>query len=254
MKKLIFIFMMLFSWQGNCQWTPIWHEDVLVNPNLTSDNIRSLVTSVESLLVSASEPNMEATLNVTQEETAASLDGDESYKTDTGTGEAGSGLSTITYDYINTTILKGSSKTPYTPLNNKLSSSDLKSVVKEMFFIADEKSATEEKQAEILQNRTDYLTEISKYYVRLAYNVQQKLISDMDSISADVNGNGSIGATAGADQTWHAINRALIADVALQIQLMELDAAKFLSIQPLVLMSEKAPTTSTSTSTGTTTE
>ena len=40
------------------------------------------------------------------------------------------------------------------------------------------------------------------------------------------------------DQTWKAVNRALITDSALQIQLMELDAARFLSIQPVEVLEE----------------
>lgn len=215
---------------------------IVVNPFMIGDPVRSVIGILMTLFYKADDPILGATLNVTQEEVEALLAGDETYVEDEGTGEAGSGLSTPTFDYVSKNVLSATLKTPYKPLNDKLSSSDKKAVVKEMFFIATDAEATEEKQAEILQKRTDYLTQIGKTYTQIAYGVHQQLISDMDSISADINGNGSIGATAGMDQTWQAINRALISDIALQIQLMELDAAKFLSVQPLVLMTEQQPT------------
>ena len=117
----------------------------------------------------------------------------------------------------------------------------MQQVVKEMFFIENEADNTEAKQAEIVKNRTEYLTTVGKEYTQLAYDVQQKIIDDMSAVSSDINGNGSIGAVAGMDQTWKAVNKALIADIGMQIQLMELDAAKFLSVQPIMIMSEKRP-------------
>ena len=218
---------------------------IVVNPYKMGDPLRNLIGIVMSLYAQAHSPTVGAYLNVTQDEVEALLAGDESYVEDVGTGEAGPGLSTPTFSYISSKISSGQ-KTPYAPLNNKLTKgADVKAIVKEMFFIADAKEATDKKQEEVQARRTAYLTSIGKNYTRMAYEVQQQLISDMSAVSADINGNGSIGATAGLDQTWHAINRALIADIAMQIQLMELDAAKFLSVQPLVLMPETQPSTST---------
>ena len=170
------------------------------------------------------------------------LAGNVSKVEDVGTGETGPGLVTPTFDYINKNVLTAPLKTPYKPLADKLSEgADVRAVVQEMFFLPDAKSASEKKQQEVLARRTAYLTALGRSYTKLAYGVHQKLISDMNSVAADINGNGSIGATAGLDQTWHAINRALIADIAMQIQLMELDAAKFLSVQPVILMTETPP-------------
>ena len=241
MKKIVFVCLLACSMAVNAQnIVPV--GDVLVNPAKMSDSFRALVGSILNLLKLGEEPEIGAVLNVTQEEVDALVAGDETYEEDVGTGEAGPGLATPTFDYINTNVLTNKLKTPYEPLNRKLSGkADYKKIVKEMFFIATDKEATEKKQQEVLSTRTAYMTELGKSYTRLAYNVHQQLIDDMTSISADINGNGSIGATAGMDQTWHAINRALIADIALQIQLMELDAVKFLSVQPLVLMTETQP-------------
>ena len=222
------------------------------NPLIMTDSIRGLVGNILSLISLlggslASDPEMGATLNVTQEEVAGLLAGDDiSYKVDEGTGTGANAVPTPTYDYVNEKVLPADLKTPYAALNSKITTgADMEKVVKEMFFIANSNEATDEKQAEIQKVRNEYLTKIGKEYTRLAYNVQQKLIEDMDSVSSDINGNGSIGAISGMDQTWKAVNRALIADIAMQIQLMELDAAKFLSVQPFVLLTEERPGAST---------
>ena len=75
----------------------------------------------------------------------------------------------------------------------------------------------------------------------MAYEVQQKVIENMDSLGADIGGSGTIGEISALDQTWSSINKTLIADIALQIQLMELDAARFLSVQPIKIMSKEQP-------------
>lgn len=253
MKKfgMIFLLMVFFVFPVHRGWSALGEAcGAASNPWVTGDPVRNMVGSLMNLFFKQDDPILGATMNVIQEEIQEALEGDgESYVEDVGTGSVGPGLTTPTYDYVNSKILTSNLKTPYAPLNSKLSSGDLKKVVEEMFFIASPAEATEEKQAEVLKRRTDYLTTIGKSYTRMAYEVQQNLISDMSSISANINGNGSIGATAGMDQTWHAINRALIADIAMQIQLMELDAAKFLSVQPLILMTETPPVVATETQT-----
>ena len=250
MKKIGIIFLFLMWGMCSAHRVSAAACGTITNPIILGDPIREMVGSIMTLFFKGDDPILGATLNVIQEEIQKELEGDGgvSFVEDVGTGSAGPGLTTPTYDYVNSKILTANLKTPYAPLNSKLSSGgDLKKVVEDMFFIASPAEATEEKQAEVLKRRTDYLTTIGKSYTRLAYEVHQNLISDMSSISANINGNGSIGATAGMDQTWHAINRALIADIAMQIQLMELDAAKFLSVQPLILMTETPPVVATAT-------
>ena len=249
MKKLVtIVFLLLASISAHATVFTQEYPNMKINPYLTSDSLRSIAGGIMTLVMMASGhgPTLGAVLNVTQEEIGALMEGDVSYVEDVGTGEAGPGLATPTYDYIDKNILTATLKTPYAPLNNRLSSgADYKAIVQDMFFIPNAAEATEQKQQQVLARRTAYLTALGRAYTQLAYGVHGTLISDMHSVAADINGNGSIGATAGADQTWHAINRALIADIAMQIQLMELDAAKFLSVQPLILMTEAPPTTTT---------
>jgi len=220
-----------------------------INPIIMTDSLRGLIGNIMSLMKVGPEPETGAVLNVHQEEVGALEDGDESYRVDEGTGSADGGgssdLAISAYEYMKEKVFTDSKRTPYAPLNQKLTAgADMKKVVTDMFFIEQESDNTEAKQAEIVKNRTDYLTTVGKEYTRLAYEMQQKIIDDMSAVSADINGNGSIGAVAGMDQTWKAVNKALIADIGMQIQLMELDAAKFLSVQPIMIMSEERPETS----------
>lgn len=215
--------------------------DALTGPIMTSDAVRGLTANVLNLLNLGEEPEMGAILNVHQAEVGALMDGTTSYVSEPGTGKPDSGTMPLdTYTYLHELFLTGKIKTPYSPLNKKLTdSANMEQVVKEMFFLENNADATEEKQIAIQKERDQYLTKIAKEYVKTAYTVQQKLIKDMDVVSSDINGDGSIGATSGTDQTWKAINRALMADIVMQIQLMELDAAKFLSVQPILLMTEE---------------
>jgi len=216
---------------------------VEINPPIMTDSVRGLIGNIMTLLKVGPEPETGAVLNAHQEEVGALQDGDESYRVDEGTGTRDdSELKISAYEYMEDEVFADSKWTPYVPLNKKLTAkADMKQVVKDMFFIQDESDNTDEKQKEIMSNRNAYLTAVGKKYTDLAYNIQQRIIDDMSAVSANINGNGSIGAVSGMDQTWKAVNRALIADIGMQIQLMELDAAKFLSVQPVMIMTEERP-------------
>ena len=238
-KTLLLLFLIFAPMRG--------YASVIANPWMLADPVRTLVGIIISLLKSAETPKVEALMVVTQEEVDALVDGSESYQVDEGTGSAASPVPSEAYDYVNTAVLSNTQKTPYEPLNAKITSGgDMEKVVKEMFFFeaTDANPLTDEKRQEIEAVRTDYLTTLAKSYLRTAYEVQEKIIENLDSISADVNADGSIGSVSGIDQTWKTVNKTLIADIGLQIQMMELDAARFLTAQPVRLMSETRPETS----------
>jgi len=226
--------------------TPPLQIPVATIPTLT-DPIRNITGAVLSLLSLGEEPVQMAEVNVKQQEVDALADGDTSYRVNEGKGEAASGLEITAYDYLKEKVLDGN-YTPYAPLNSKINGGegDTKQAILDLFFVPDEKTATQEQVDRIEKNRADYLKTISDSYVRLAYETQQKLIDDMDAVTAEISGNGTIGVISGIDQTWRAVNKALIADIALQIEAMELDAAKFLSYQPLIVMDENPPAELTS--------
>lgn len=217
----------------------------LMNPVSTSDGVRTAITTAVGLWHHSDGPKMGMTMNVTQEEVGALQEGDNSYQVPEGTGTASKAgdIPTESFEYVKKNILDASKMTPYTPLNDKVKAGgDMVAAVKELFFIENESDATDEKRAEIKKHRDEYLTALGKTYVKLAYETQQKLIKDFEGVGSDINGDGVIGTISGGDVTWQAVNRALIADIALQIELMELDAARFLSVQPYVIMSETRTT------------
>ncbi len=252
MKSFMFRFLIALGCLSSVYVSDVWGADLppktmkvvpdkVSDPVSITDSVRNTGSALLNLLALGEEPEMGARLNVTQADVGALVDGTTSYVSEPGTGKPDSGTMPLdTYTYLHNTYLTDKIKTPYSPLNKKLTdSADMEQVVKEMFFLENNADATEEKQEAIRKEREKYLTKIAKEYVKTAYTVQEKLIEDMNVVSSDINGDGSIGATSGTDQTWKAINRALMADIVMQIQLMELDAAKFLSVQPILLMTEE---------------
>ena len=234
MKKIVLaLFLVLAPLRG--------YAGIYTNPWMIVDPVRTLVGIVLTILKAGEDPLLGAWLNVIQEEVDALVSGDESYVVDEGTGTAAGAVPTEAYDYVSESVLSGKG-TPYEPLNSKIGGGNLENDIKSLFFLEKKDMADEEKVKEVEKRRNEYLTTLSKEYIKIAYEVQQKVSANMDSLKTDINGNGSIGAVSGIDQTWKAVNKTLIADIALQIQLMELDAARFLSAQPLELMSEKQPT------------
>ncbi|MBQ3695697.1 MAG: hypothetical protein II938_01840 [Alphaproteobacteria bacterium] len=238
-----FLIMLMVLGIGGYVWAVVPHAEVQINPQSMSDSIRGAIGNIMALLPAADGPQMGANINVTQGKADALVTGDASYVVDEGTGApSNSDLNISAYEYVKENILDNDKKTAYGPLNDKIKSGgDMTAVVKEMFFIENEEDNTEENKTKIMENRKAYLKTIASDYVYTAYNVREKLIDDMKAISADLNGNGTIGATSGIDQSWRAVNKALIADIAMQIQMLELDAARFLSVQPIVLMPKDRP-------------
>ena len=210
----------------------------------TTDPIRNATGAVLSLLSLGEEPVQIAEVNVKQQEVGALAEGDTSYQVNEGTGDPASGLDITAYDHLieKDQILSGK-YTPYAPLNNKIDGGkgDTKQAILDLFFLPNKSTLTQDEVDKVKKNREDYLKTISDAYVRLAYETQMNLATDMDAVTADINANGTIGVISGIDQTWKAVNKALIVDIALQIELMELDAAKFLTYQPVILMDETPP-------------
>ncbi len=220
-------------------------------PMVIGDSIRGITGSVVGLLKVGEMPETGADINVYQGWASALQEGENRLE-ELGKGEFtdATAIPTPAFDLVNKKVLDPAKSsgfgTPYKPLNDKIKKkgADIEKVVKEMFFTdgttAGTQKTVEELEAEAQRRRQEYLITIGKEYTRLAYGVHEALTDEMTAaISTPVYANGSNGAISGADVTWKAINRALIADIAMQIQLMELDAAKFLAVQPIELMPDK---------------
>ena len=239
MKKIfVALFLMLAPMRGWCV--------IPANPVIVNDPVRTLMNVVIQFLALAENPQYGAVFNVIQEEVAGYVGG-EGEGGGAGGESAGSPATEVpapAYDYVKANVLSSDKITPYAPLRNAVAGKGgeaIKNEIKKMFFWNTNQGArplTEEKRTELLGKRTAYLTTIGKEYTKMAYEVQQKVMENMDSMSADIGGAGTLGEVSALDQTWRSINKTLIADIALQIQLMELDAARFLSIQPVEILEE----------------
>ncbi|MBP5343571.1 MAG: hypothetical protein J6Y85_00635 [Alphaproteobacteria bacterium] len=263
MKKLLYSFVLIGCiWcKPACAWLPLADA----NAWMGGDSVTSLIGTVASLIASFSEPEMGATVIVTQEEADALGAGSEKYVKAEMSGSATSqGFSTTAYDYVrqnifeggasmvindsnddsdDTEILKftGAKRSAWPYLNNRIDNlmtvDDTAKFVKETFFVEDNDQLTQAKIDKAKRNRTQYLQAIGSEYSLLAQEVQRRLIPDLESVNtAPFNGDGLIGAVTGMDQTWLAATRALMADIALQLQLLEVDAAMFLQLQPIEII------------------
>ena len=253
-----------------------WIFNPQAQPFASGDPATSIVGTVAGLIASFIEPEMGAAVNVTQAEAAALQDGSKKYEQLEMSGSATSqGFGTTAYDYLEQRSMSGSTKTPYAYFNDRLTSlfedeskvtdsaargniqkenyNKAVQMVKDRFFVEKAEDLTPEKEAEIRNLRAEYLQTIATDYALTAQEVQTRLASDFDTvITTPFNGDGLLGAISGIDQTWLAATRALMADIALQLQLLELDASKFLDVQPIELLEDPDNSTSTPNS-GTTT-
>ena len=284
MKKLLYAFVIVaFLYPTRTSATVITSiAEFLAQQYLGGDPITAMIGTVRGLLESFSEPEMGATVNVIQEEADALEAGSEKYIQAEMDGSATSqGFSTTAYDYVRQNLFEGgasitsdsdseggnsesSSSTmkftkvkrsawPY--LNNRINDAmtvdGARKLVIETFFVEDKEGVSQAKIDEVNKHRIEYLQAIGSEYSLLAQEVQKRLIADLESVNTTTfNGDGLIGAVTGVDQTWLAATRALMADIALQLQLLEVDAAMFLQYQPVEILPVPAGLKTNNNSTG----
>jgi hypothetical protein len=282
MKKLLYAFVIVaFLYPTRAPATVITSiAQFLAQQYLGGDPITAMVGTVAGLLASFSEPEMGATVNVTQEEADALEAGSEKYIQAEMDGSATSqGFSTTAYDYVRQNLFEGgasissdsedgesdssNSKMKFTTvkrsawpyLNNRINDAmtvdGARKLVIDTFFVEDKEGVSQAKIDEVNKHRIEYLQAIGSEYSLLAQEVQKRLIADLESVNTTTfNGDGLIGAVTGVDQTWLAATRALMADIALQLQLLEVDAARFLQYQPVEILPVPAGLKTNNNSTG----
>ena len=111
-------------------------------------------------------------------------------------------------------------------------------------FFADkgDEGNTEEYKAKISQQRHEYAEEVTKYHTKLGYTVQQNVIADLKKASnAPVATDNEVSAIAIDGQTLDEMIKVTVADLALQIEMMEADAIAFLMQQPIEILPEQRP-------------
>jgi len=223
--------------------------NILANHPMAADPYSALVGSIASLIASFNEPELSAMVNIIQEAGDDAEAGDEEYE---GTGEDGTatttGFSHEAYDYVQENVFPSGHRSAWSDLDEAVDSvssiADARQWVIDTFFIEDEEEMTLENEDKIKTRRTEYLQTIGSDYAVLAQEVQTRLKTDMESVKTTAfNGDGLVGTVSGIDQTWLAGTRALMADIALQLQLLELDAAQFMKEQQVTIL-EKPSTAS----------
>ena len=232
---------------------------IVMAPWSVTDPIRNTTGAVLSLYSLSQDPKQVAKIIGHQEETEAELGGggeeesedegeDEeessNEEVEEGSGSSAGDMDISAYTYVKEKIFDKNMYSPYSKLNGKVkpvlgtsgANSRLREIILEEFYIENPSDNTIENRKKIQRNRDDYLRTLGREYTRLSNTVQSKLADDLSAVVSELNGDGSIGIVSGTDQSWKAVNKALIVDLALQIEMMELEAARFLSVQPISLI------------------
>ena len=230
---------------------------------------RSVEGIVEGVINLCSDGDAKAELIATQENVNTNADGTAGWTTNAATQAAGQAAATAltngVYDYVQSEVLSQTDLTKYADLQKDIASpkaeGNAKKTCESLKFTSDntknvclavvdtffadkgEKGNTEEYKESRLKNRQNYAQMVAKRHIVLGYNVQQKVIQDLQAAAkAPVSSDNEIGAIAIDGQTLDEMLKVTVADVALQIEMMEADAVDFLLQQPAEMMPENRPT------------
>ncbi len=108
-------------------------------------------------------------------------------------------------------------------------------------FFADKGADNTQAYVEQIQKqRQEYANLIASRMVQLGYTAQQKVVSDLQAASlAPVSSDNEVGSIAIDAQTLDEMLKITVADLALQVEMMEADAMTFLMQQPVEIMPGK---------------
>ena len=98
---------------------------------------------------------------------------------------------------------------------------------------------TQDYLRQIEKQRQEYANIIAERMATLGYTAQEKVISDLQAASmAPVSSDNEVGSIAIDGQTLDEMLKITVADLALQVEMMEADAVAFLLQQPVEIMPE----------------
>lgn len=165
------------------------------------------------------------------------------------------------YDYIKTQLLDKTDLSSYKTLQTALSNSEYQghslatcetlgwqtdnakqtcAAIVNTFFTPFDDTDTNKVKAQ--KQRQEYANQVSPRFIRLAYETQQKLIKDLEAASsAPVASENEVGSIANDGQTLDEMIKITVADLALQVEMMEADAMAFLLQQPVGIMPSEKP-------------
>lgn len=237
-------------------------------PRFSIDLGRSLEGIVEGVINLCSDGDAKAELIATQENVNKNADGTAGWTPNPASQAAGKAEATKlkngVYGYVHDEILTQTDLTKYADLQKeiispkaegnaratceslKFTSDNTKNiciaVVDTFFADKGQEGNTEEYKGQRLLNRRNYIQSIAKRHATLGYNVQQKVMDDLKAAAeAPVKSDNEIGAIAIDGQTLDEMLKITVADIALQIEMMEADAVDFLLQQPVEIMPKDKP-------------
>ena len=234
-------------------------------PPKSIDLGRSITGIIQGVITFTGDGEAKAELIAVQQQANTNADGTGDWSPNpSATGDTKpTALTNGAYDYVKSEILDQTDLSKYRELQNNLSRptnvGHSQETCRSLPFTTDRARQTcmavvntffadkgEENDAsyenQIQRQRQEYANTIAPRFVTLGYTVQQKIIRDLSAAAqAPVAGNNEIASIANDGQTLDEMLKITVADLALQIEMMEADAMAFLLQQPVQIMPPENP-------------
>ncbi len=225
---------------------------------------RSVTGILQGVLVATQDGESKAQLIAVQEQINKNADGtgDETPNACSDGNLPEKSLKNGAYDYIKAQILDKTDLTTYGKLQTALSGSskgahavsvcgelnwkeggkgeETCQAVVDTFFAPT--GATDREMERIQSQRQEYASTVVPRFIKLGYETQRKLKTDLQAAAiAPVSADNEIASIANDGQTLDEMLKITVADLALQVEMMEADAISFLLQQPVAMMPEEKP-------------
>lgn len=219
--------------------------DAGASPTFQIDYGRSITGIITGVINLCNDGEQKAQLIATQEETNKQADGTEDASANSASQQASSGsgsasetaFSSGAYNYIKDKVWK--KPYHYGALKQELGESPSKEKSKEAVmkvFFAPAGSETTYKER-IYTQRQVYAETMTDFHIKLGNDIQKNIVADLRAAgSAPVSSDNEVGSLAIDAQTLDEMIKITLADLTLQIELMEADAMAFMLHQPVELL------------------
>lgn len=235
------------------------------SPAFSKDLGRSVTGIFQGILTLTQDGESKAELMAVQEQINNNADGtgDDTPNPCSDGSVTQTALKNGAYDYVKKQILDRTDLTTYGKLQTALSGSSkgahAVSVCEELNWKAGGKGketcqavvdtfftktgATDREMETIQSQRQAYASTVVPRFITLGYETQQKLKADLQAAAvAPVAADNEIASIANDGQTLDEMLKITVADLALQVEMMEADAMGFMLQQPVAIMPKEKPT------------
>lgn len=213
-------------------------------PKSTVDLGRAISGIIAGVINLCGDGESKAQLIATQETTNKQADGTGDDEANAATTQqaviAASALTNGAYDYVASKLFSGKPY-KYGVLKNELGSkpdyNKARQAVINVFFAKGDKKNDRGYMEAIRAQRQEYAQVVTKYHMELGRQVQKKITADLaKAAAAPVSSENEVGAMAIDAQTLDEMIKITLADLTLQIELMEADAMAFMLHQRIALI------------------